>query len=182
MPWLQPRPSVAAYRRTPITLPSLFFCIAAYRLDRPPEIMLLLNDMCWMILVIPFVTFVSGNFASSYAIWMDKRPRSLFPRWFALASCIWPCGFYGGLALHAVYCGAFAWNGGFTFWTGAAAVGIGTTMTVYCLLKAIDTTDEECETGLSLAGLQAKKERQDKPAHPQMVDVHPLGIGDGKSH
>lgn len=129
-----------------ITLPSLVFCLASYRLDsRSAEMVMLLNDFAWFLTVMPFTTFVSGNFAFSYAVLMDPRPRPLFPRWFAYFSSIWPFGFWGALGMHCVYGGAFAWNGGFTFWTGAAAIGIGTVLNVWMLLRAIDTTDGECE-------------------------------------
>ncbi|OAL44218.1 hypothetical protein IQ07DRAFT_663526 [Pyrenochaeta sp. DS3sAY3a] len=132
-----------------VTLPSLAFCLASYRLDtRSPELISLLNDAAWFLTVMPFVTFISGNFAFSYAVLLDKRPRPLFPKWFAYASTIWPFGFWGALGMHCVYDGAFAWNGGFTFWTGAVAIGVGTVMNVWVLLKAIDTTDEECERPL----------------------------------
>lgn len=129
-----------------ITLPSLIFCLASYRLEtRSAELIMLLNDLAWFLTVMPFVTFVSGNFAWSYAILMDKRPKPLFPHWFAYFSSVWPFGFWGALGMHCVYGGAWAWDGGYTFWTGAAAVGIGTTFSVYFLLKAVNTTDEECE-------------------------------------
>jgi len=143
-----------------ITLPSLFFCIAIYRLDRPPELMLLLSDMCWMILIIPFVTFLTSNFALSYAILGDKRPKPLFPHWFAWVSSVWPWGFVGGMALHVVKSGAFAWNGGFTFWVGAASIGVGTVLNVYFMLRAIDTTDEECEGIASLPADNAQTKQQ----------------------
>lgn len=131
-----------------ITLPAIAFCLASYRLeDRSAELVMLLNDVAWFLTVMPFTTFVSANFAFSYAILMDKRPRPLFPHWFAYFSSIWPFGFWGALGMHCVYGGAWAWDGGYTFWFGAVAVGIGTASTVYFLLRAINTTDEECENG-----------------------------------
>lgn len=126
-----------------LTIPSLFFTITSYRLDRPPEITMLMNDISWMFTVVPFTTFISQNFAWSYAILMDKRERPLFPHWFAWFSTAWPFAFWGALGLHCVYTGPFAWNGGFCFWFAAAAFGIGQVLNVIYLLKAVNREDDE---------------------------------------
>ncbi|KAF7533157.1 hypothetical protein G7054_g7315 [Neopestalotiopsis clavispora] len=131
--------TISAYS---ITLPSLFFCITVYRLDRSPELTLLLNDMTWMITAIPFVTFIGSNFAFSWAILSDTRQDPLFPRWVAFASSIWPLGFLGALGIHCSKRGAFAWHGAMAFWVPAVAFGFSLLLNTYYLLKAINKPDE----------------------------------------
>ncbi|ETS84334.1 hypothetical protein PFICI_02359 [Pestalotiopsis fici W106-1] len=131
--------TISAYS---ITLPSLFFCITVFRLDRPLELTLLLNDMTWMITAIPFVTFIGSNFAFSWAILSDTREVPLFPRWVAYASSIWPLGFLGALGIHCSKRGAFAWHGAMAFWVPAASFGFSLLLNTYYLLKAIDKHDE----------------------------------------
>ncbi|KAI0168558.1 hypothetical protein BJ166DRAFT_611600 [Pestalotiopsis sp. NC0098] len=131
--------TISAYS---ITLPSLFFCITVFRLDRSPELTLLLNDMTWMITAIPFVTFIGSNFAFSWAILSDTRKDPLFPRWVAYASSIWPLGFLGALGIHCSKHGAFAWHGAMAFWVPAASFGFSLLLNTYYLLRAIDKPDE----------------------------------------
>lgn len=126
-----------------VTLPGYFFCLVGYRLDRPPEITMLLNDICWFLTVIPFATNIGQNFAFSYAILMDKREKPLFPHWFAWFSTVWPLCYWGALGMHAVKGGAFAWDGGYTFWVGAVGTGIGQGANMLYLLKAIARDDDD---------------------------------------
>ncbi|KAH7009829.1 hypothetical protein EDB80DRAFT_763065 [Ilyonectria destructans] len=131
--------TISAYS---ITLPSLFFCITVYRLERPPELTLLLNDMTWIITAVPFVTFISSNFAFSWAILSDTRRDPLFPKWVAWVSSIWPLCFLSALGIHVSRQGAFAWNGAMAFWVPAAAFGFSLLLNTIYLLKAIDKPDE----------------------------------------
>lgn len=131
--------TISAYS---ITLPSLFFCITVYRLDRPPELTLLLNDMTWMITAIPFVTFISSNFAFSWGILSDTREVPLFPRWVAYVSSIWPLGFLGALGIHCSKQGPFSWNGAMAFWVPAGAFGFSLILNTYYLLRAIGSHDD----------------------------------------
>lgn len=131
--------TISAYT---ITLPSIFFCITVYRLDRDPQLTLLLNDMTWMITAVPFVTFFSSNWAFSWAILSDQRKDPLFPRWVAYVSSIWPMGFLGALGIHTTKHGAFAWDGVMAFWVPAASFGFSLVLNTWYLLKAIEKPDE----------------------------------------
>ena len=61
----------------------LMFAVTAFRPDRSPDATLLLNDMSWIMLVMPWIPFMAQYFAFAFAILSDPRPQPLFPRWLA---------------------------------------------------------------------------------------------------
>lgn len=120
-----------------LTLPAYFMAITAYRLDRPKELTQLMNDISWILMISNFPGFVIQDIAFSYSILLDRRPRTLFPRWLAyvttgLALLYWPA-----FGLVFVKTGVIAWNGALSFWVAAAAGGLNVVLISFYLYKAI---------------------------------------------
>ena len=118
-------------------VPAMFFAATAFRPDRSPDSTLLLNDLSWIFLVIPWTPFMVQNFAFAFAILSDSRPTPAFPRWLAYLNIWAPIIFTPGILLPFFKSGPFAWNGIFVFWIPATVFVIQFIANTILLLKAI---------------------------------------------
>jgi hypothetical protein len=67
-------------------LPILMMSATAYRPDRSPEVTQSLHDMSFFILVMDFVPFFVQYIAIAAAVFSDRSPSAIFPRWVAYLS------------------------------------------------------------------------------------------------
>jgi hypothetical protein len=125
-------------------VPAMFFASSVFRPDRSPDLTLLLNDMSWIFLVMPWPPFMAQNFAFAFAILSDKRQQPAFPRWLAYLNVWAPIIFTPAIILPFFKSGPFAWNGIFVFWIPATVFVIQFFVNTAYLLKAIRV--EETET------------------------------------
>ena len=134
-------------------LPAMLFAVTAFRPDRPPEMTQLLNDMSWIILVMPWPPFMAQNFSFSFAIFSDPRATPLFPRWLGYLNIWAPILFTPALALPFFKTGPLAWSGIFVIWIPAFVFifqFIGNTSMLLKALRADDTQGESVEARLTL--------------------------------
>ncbi len=92
-------------------IPGLFWAIAAFRPDRDPNLTVLLNDVGWCFVIMPYSVASLTNILLGIAILSDKEPIPVFPRWSGFYNLF--CGLMytpGGLAM-CFKSGPFAWNG-----------------------------------------------------------------------
>lgn len=80
-------------------VPAMLFAVTAFRPERSPDATLLLNDMSWIILLIPWPPFMAQYFSFAFAILSDPRPEPLFPRWLAYVNIWGPITFIPGVLL-----------------------------------------------------------------------------------
>jgi hypothetical protein len=118
-------------------VPAMFFAVTSFRPDRPDELTLLLNDMSWIFLVMPWPPFIMQNFAFAFAILSDTGNPPVFPRWLAYLNIWAPIVFTPGAILQLFKDGPFAWNGIFVIWIPAAVFVIQFVVNVIYLFKAI---------------------------------------------
>ena len=64
-------------------LPFLIMSATAYRPQRAPEITQGMNDIAWFVLVMDFVPFCVQYVAVAIAVFADRSPVPVFPRWVA---------------------------------------------------------------------------------------------------
>ncbi|MDQ2636606.1 MAG: hypothetical protein M3Y83_07010 [Actinomycetota bacterium] len=57
--------------------------MAAFRPERDPQLISLLNDMAWFFFIAPVGTIVVANLSLALSIYLDARPDPVFPRWVA---------------------------------------------------------------------------------------------------
>jgi hypothetical protein len=91
--------------------PGLFWAVAAFRPDRDPNLTVLINDIGWCFVIMPYSVASLTNLLLGMAILSDKATAPVFPRWSGYYN-IW-CGLMytpGGLAM-CFKSGPFAWNG-----------------------------------------------------------------------
>jgi hypothetical protein len=89
---------------------------AAFRPDRSPELIMLLNDFGWIFLLMTFGTFVVQDFAVGFVILGDKSPDPIFPRWLGFYNLWVGVLFVPGGLLTFFKVGPFAWDGIFVWW------------------------------------------------------------------
>ncbi len=99
-----------------LILPALLWTIAAFRPERDPNLILLLNDMGWIFFLMPFGTFTVQNLAIGLAILGSKDTPPLFPRWAGYFNLWVAVLFVPGGLLTFFKTGPFAWDGLFVFW------------------------------------------------------------------
>lgn len=102
----------------------LFWLLAAFRPERPAELVQMFNDLAW----ITFTSLVGFPIAQcvflALAIFMDRQPRAVFDRWVAyfnllVAAALAPAAF---VALSLT--GPIAWDGWLSFGVRNAAIGL----------------------------------------------------------
>lgn len=89
--------------------------MAAFRPERDPQLISLLNDMAWFFFIAPVGTIVVQNLCLALSIYLDDRPDPVFPRWvahfnIAAAALLVPSAFS---ILHKS--GPLAWDGVLSF-------------------------------------------------------------------
>ncbi len=130
-------------------VPAMFFAVTAFRPGRPDEWTLLLNDMSWIFLVMPWPPFMMQNFAFAFAILSDTDSTPVFPRWMAYVNIWAPITFTPGAILQFFKDGPFAWNGIFVFWILASVFVIQFIVNVIWLLKAISSEERQTASALT---------------------------------
>lgn len=101
---------------TIFALSNIFFLVAAFRPERNPELIMLLNDLAWIVLVAPVGMVVSQFVLLALAVYFDDRTDPVFPRWvghYALATGIAMVPAAGAAVFQT---GPLAWDGLLSFW------------------------------------------------------------------
>ena len=71
--------SAAASGVALFALADLFWLIAAFRPERDPQLVLLLNDMAWIAFTAPVGMIIAQNLCLALAIYLDARPEPILP-------------------------------------------------------------------------------------------------------
>jgi hypothetical protein len=119
-------------------VPAMLFEVAAFRPGRSPEVTQTLNDMGWILLVMPWPPFLTQNYAFAYAIFKDRRSRPLFPRWLAYVNIWAPIVFSPSVLLPFFKVGPFDWRGIFVFWIPAVVFVLQFVANTSMLLRAVN--------------------------------------------
>ena len=115
---------------------SVSWMIAAFRPERPDEIIQLLNDFSWILIFSVVAAGLLQVLVLGFAIFNDRSAQPIFPRWFAYFNLWIGVAFLPGGLLGLFKTGPFAWNGLFCYWLGLAAFGLWFIVTARMLLKA----------------------------------------------
>ena len=101
---------------TLFALSNIFFSVAAFRPEQNASLVQLLNDLAWITFVAPIGMTVGELVILALAVFFDKVPQPVFPRWIAWYSVLTAIAI-APAALAAVFTdGPFAWNGVISFW------------------------------------------------------------------
>jgi hypothetical protein len=122
---------------TIFALSDIFFAAAAYRPDRDPDLILVLNDLGWIVFVAPVGMALVQNLMLALAIHYDNGSRPVYPRWIAhfaiaIALTMAPAAFSV-----TVTAGPFAWDGVVSFWLRNIAFGAFLAVMLVATWKAV---------------------------------------------
>ncbi|HNM85505.1 MAG: hypothetical protein U0Q20_12620 [Mycobacterium sp.] len=109
---------------TIFALSNIFFLVAAFRPDRSPDLIMLLNDLAWIVLIAPVGMVVSQFVLLALAVYFDDRTDPVFPRWVGHFSLITAAAMVPAAGAAVFHTGPLAWDGLLSFWlrNGAFAV------------------------------------------------------------
>lgn len=101
-------------------LPAMIWITVSFRPERDPQLLLLLNDLGWLILTMVVSPFIMQNLAIGVAVLQDRTAQALMPRWVGYFN-IWAAIIYVPAGLIPFFkSGPFAWNGFIAFWLPAS--------------------------------------------------------------
>src|SRR6478735_4114328 len=89
--------------------------VAAFRPDRDPQLISLLNDMAWFFFIAPVGTIIVQNLCLAVSIYLDDRPDPIFPRWMAHFSVVIAVLLVPSAFSILYKSGPLAWNGAVSF-------------------------------------------------------------------
>lgn len=105
-------------------MPLLILVVAAYRVDRNPEITQALHDLGWILFLIPIAPFILQNLIIATVILSDTNQRPIYPRWVAYANFLVGASFLPDLLLGYFTTGPLAYQGLFSFWIPTVTYGL----------------------------------------------------------
>lgn len=119
------------------TVSAIIWATAAFRPDRSPDLIVLLNDLAWISVVTPVGPFMVQNIAIGSAILQDNSASPVFPRWAGYLNFWVALGLLPGVMGIFFKHGPFAWNGLFVFWIPLTVFGAWYVVMFVLLLGAI---------------------------------------------
>jgi MFS family permease len=120
-----------------VLIPVMCWVTAAYRVDRAPEIVQVLNDFGWLFLVMTFPVPTVQLLAIGIATLSDKSVDSVFPRWAGYFNLWMGVLFIPGVLVGFFFAGPFAWNGVIGFWIPVVAFVLWFILMTPVLFRAI---------------------------------------------
>lgn len=118
-------------------IPAILFIVTAYRPERSPELTFMMNDLSWIIAVLPWPPAFMQNCIIGMAILNDHGEKPLFPRWLGFFNFWVAIGFLPGGLLPFFHGGPLAWSGVLVFWLAGSVFILWFIVMVVMLFKAI---------------------------------------------
>jgi len=96
--------------------PAVWWLTAAFRPDRAPELIYLMNDMAWLQFLGGVTMYLAMPLSVAVASLCDKSAEPAFPRWCGYANLWMALTILPDQLLFFFHRGPFAWNGLFGIW------------------------------------------------------------------
>ena len=129
--------AAAATGATLFAIADIFWLIAAYRPGRDPQLILLLNDMAWLIFIAPVGAFVVQSLCLALAVYLDDGPQPIFPRWVAYFSVLTAVAMTPAVCAVIFKSGPLAWDGVISFWLRIGAFTLNIAVMFFVVRAAI---------------------------------------------
>ncbi|MGQ0622892.1 MAG: hypothetical protein ACT4QA_23800 [Panacagrimonas sp.] len=128
-----------------VICPSIWWMVAAFRPERTPELVQLVNDMGWTMFIGCIPPALVQVLAIALCILTDKSGKKVFPRWYGFFNIWAGTAFLVGEALCFFQTGPFAWDGLGAFWMAATFFFGWILLTWWMVRRAIlEQPDEAC--------------------------------------
>src|SRR5262245_33667102 len=135
--------SAAASGATMFALADLAWLIAAFRPEREPQLLLLLNDLAWMAFITPVGFIIAQNFCLALGIYMDAQATPVFPRWVGHFNIVIALLMAPGAFALMHMSGPLAWDGLLSFWVRNGAYALYIAVMFFVVRSAIDRQARE---------------------------------------
>lgn len=122
---------------TLFALADIFYLVAAFRPDRSPELLLLLNDLAWITLIAPVGMLVAQNLLLGLAVYLDSGPHPVFPRWVGHFAVVTGLAMAPAAAAAVFRTGPLAWDGLISFWLRGGALVVFVAVMFFVLRAAL---------------------------------------------
>ncbi|MCV7412559.1 hypothetical protein AWC05_18235 [Mycobacterium florentinum] len=120
-----------------LIIPMLLFIGGLFRPERPPELTKLVNDLSYVMLILPWPPIFGQLGALIVAIFHDRSAAPVFPRWLGFFN-LWVALLLLPASMIIFFkTGPFAWTGVIGFWIPAAVFGVWYIVMTIVLLRAI---------------------------------------------
>lgn len=124
-----------------VLVPSMFFAAAAFRVDRDPQLVQLMNDLGWITLMWPYAPAFVQMLSIAICVLSDKAVQPLFPRWIGFFNIWMAILMLPGAPIPLFHSGPFAWNGLLAFWVAMNAYFLWLVVMAIFVTKAIKRSD-----------------------------------------
>lgn len=104
-----------------ILLAGLLWLVAAFRPERAPELVQVVNDLSWMMFIGLVPPALIQILAVAACVFSARESRQVLPRWYGFFNLWVATGFMAGEFVGFYKLGPFAWNGIIAFWVAATA-------------------------------------------------------------
>jgi hypothetical protein len=122
---------------TIFALSNIFFLVAAFRPERNPELVLLLNDLAWIVFIAPVGMVVAQFALLALAVYFDDGPDPVFPRWVGHYSVATGLAMIPAAGAAVFQTGPLAWDGLLTFWLRNGAFAVFVIVMFFVLRRAV---------------------------------------------
>jgi hypothetical protein len=131
------------FAMVPVFMAAILFSAAAFRPERPDELILLLSDLGFLSLTIAGFPAAAQVIAIGLAVLKDRNKIPVFPRWVGFIN-LWDGVLFLPTTLVALFkIGPFTWRGALGFWLAAVALGIWVNIMVWALMRARATIPQD---------------------------------------
>ncbi|HVL02092.1 MAG TPA: hypothetical protein VM553_19880 [Dongiaceae bacterium] len=128
---------------TLFALADLAWLNAAYRPDRDPQLTMLLNDLAWFAFITPVGFVLVQNFCLAMAVYLDKGPAPIFPRWVAHFNIVTALLMAPSAFALMYKTGPLAWDGAISFWLHIATYALYIAVMFFVLRSAVQKQADE---------------------------------------
>jgi hypothetical protein len=128
---------------TLFALADLFWLIAAFRPDRDPQLIQLLNDLAWIIFTAPVGMIVAEMICLALAVYLDENAEPIFPRWVAPFSLAVAVAIIPSTCAAFVKSGPLAWDGAISFWLRICSYAAFLVVMFFVLRRVIQRQEAE---------------------------------------
>ncbi|MGE2728665.1 hypothetical protein ACQI4F_04250 [Mycolicibacterium vaccae] len=122
---------------TIFALSNIFFLVAAFRPGRDPQLVMLLNDLAWIVLIAPVGMMVAQFLLLAVAVYFDAGSDAVFPRWVGHYSLATALAMIPAAGAAVTQSGPLAWDGLLSFWLRNGAFAAYVVVMFFVLRKAV---------------------------------------------
>ncbi|QFG21371.1 hypothetical protein [Actinomadura sp. WMMB 499] len=128
---------------TLFALSNIFFAVAAFRPDRDDELLLLLNDLAWIVFIAPIGMLVAQFVLLALAVYADDRGAPVLPRWVGHYALLTALAMAPSAGAAVVRDGPLAWDGLVSFWLRNGAFALFAVVMFFVLRTALRRQAEQ---------------------------------------